>query len=76
MPSIEYQIEEIAGILKGDIVQKKAKLSIIKDILIDSRRLISPEQWACARYSLSKFFMRHFGHQNSMELQENHEFRK
>ena len=58
MPSIEYHIEEIASILKGEIIQKKAKLSIIKDILIDSRRLISPEQ--CIFFALVG--KRHDGH--------------
>jgi len=50
MPPVQYHIEEIASIIKGEIVVRRSKTSTIKDILIDSRRLISPDE--CVFFAL------------------------
>jgi len=64
MPSEQYHIKEIARIIKGDCIAKNSKHTTIQDILIDSRRLISPEQ--CIFFALVG--KRHDGHTYIEEL--------
>ncbi|MCD4665727.1 MAG: bifunctional UDP-N-acetylmuramoyl-tripeptide:D-alanyl-D-alanine ligase/alanine racemase [Bacteroidales bacterium] len=44
MPTIKYTIQELADVINGDVICKGYKNQVIKDILIDSRRLITPEK--------------------------------
>ncbi len=64
MPSYQYHIEEIADIIKGNFMVKKSSHAAIKDILIDSRRLISPD--TCIFFALVG--KRHDGHSYIDEL--------
>jgi alanine racemase len=44
MVSIQYNINDIAQIVKGEFLSKSTKNSVIRDVMVDSRKLISPEQ--------------------------------
>lgn len=50
MSSIEYSIKELTAIVQGKLFEGTLKQNKINDILIDSRRLISPKQ--CAFFAL------------------------
>ena len=43
MPPVKYTIQELAHIVNGEIISKGFENQVVKDILIDSRRLIIPE---------------------------------
>jgi len=43
MPPVKYTIQELAHIVDGEIISKGFKDQVVKDILIDSRRLVIPE---------------------------------
>ncbi|MBN3035828.1 MAG: bifunctional UDP-N-acetylmuramoyl-tripeptide:D-alanyl-D-alanine ligase/alanine racemase, partial [Bacteroidales bacterium] len=44
MDEVKFSIPQVVAILKGELLQSSRKEEAISDILIDSRRLIAPEQ--------------------------------
>ncbi len=66
MQHISYHISEIAEIVKGEPVSDELKDSLVKDILIDSRKLIAPDN--CVFFALVS--KRNDGHRYIQELYE------
>ena len=64
MPRIDYPVSEIVKIVKGDLISNQSHDIHIKDILIDSRRLISPDN--CLFFALVS--KRNDGHKYIDEL--------
>ncbi|MCK4638959.1 MAG: bifunctional UDP-N-acetylmuramoyl-tripeptide:D-alanyl-D-alanine ligase/alanine racemase, partial [Bacteroidales bacterium] len=64
MPRIDYPVSEIEKIVKGDLISNQSHDIPIKDILIDSRRLISPDN--CIFFALVS--KRNDGHKYIEEL--------
>ena len=64
MPRIDYPVSEIVKIVKGDLISNQSHDINIKDILIDSRRLISPDN--CLFFALVS--KRNDGHKYIDEL--------
>lgn len=61
-----FRISEIVGIVNGDLIKKSSNDSEVRDILVDSRRLISPEH--CAFFALKG--RNNNGHEYIEELYE------
>ncbi len=64
MLNSDYQIKEIAEIVQGTFYPGSAKHTRVRDILIDSRRLISPSR--CVFFALQS--KRNNGHNYIEEL--------